>query len=159
MNSKVRVLVTRLFPLLPLMLLAGMGTVLVTSAGDLKRHLHNILVLAGQSRLIALKSCGPQVSSRRSRDRKSGMPLLRLLKRSSYSAPSPHCGAWRLGILGRVAKPPWERGRPVRNRGRRPLERPAVAPRRARRLRSQASIVVVRDTRSCFRLNSCVPNL
>ena len=43
-------------------------------------------------------------------------------------------GDWT--FLG-VTKPRWERGRPVRNRGRRPLQRPLAAPGRARRPRSQ----------------------
>jgi hypothetical protein len=43
-------------------------------------------------------------------------------------------GDWT--FLG-VARPCWERGRPVRNRGRRPLQRPLAAPGRTGRPRSQ----------------------
>jgi len=44
---------------------------------------------------------------------------------------------WQLFVV-----PRWERGRPVRNRGRRPLERPPAALGRARRPRSQGEFKI-----------------
>jgi len=54
----------------------------------------------------------------------------------SAVVPQPP-GDWTL--FG-APKPPWERGRPARNCGRRPLERPPAAPGRAGRPRSQGAV-------------------
>jgi hypothetical protein len=42
-------------------------------------------------------------------------------------------GGWEIGRFGSGEATPWEGGRPVRNRGHRPLQRPSVASGRARR--------------------------